>query len=125
MSEVVSFDDHHQLARSAKKARPGINPLPVFFNRRELGLILQVYGRMVALSEWKDYAIGQDKNSCTFAIFHRTTDKPVYRVLKEPKQASRQGAYSVLSQNGLTLKRGKSLSQVLKIFDKKRLKSVD
>ncbi len=124
MSEVLSFDDH-QLTRSARNARPGLTPPPVFFNRKELGLILQIYGRMVAKSEWKDYAIGQDKNTCIFAIFHRTTEKPVYRIFKEPKLAHKQGAYSVLGHNGRILKRGKSLSQVLKVFDKKRLETVD
>ncbi len=124
MSEVVSLDEHH-LSRSANSARQGLTPPPIFFDRFELGLILQVYGRMVALSEWKDYAIGQEKHSCTFAIFHRTTEKPVYRIMKEPRLASKQGAYSVFAQNGRILKRGKSIKQILKIFDKKRLKAVD
>lgn len=124
MSEVVSLDDHH-LSRSAKSARPGLTSPPIFFDRLELGLILQVYGRMVALSEWKDYAVGQEKHSCTFAIFHRTTEKPVYRIVKEPRLANKQGAYSVFSQNGRILKRGKSIKQVLKVFDKKKLKAVD
>ena len=124
MSEVLSFDDHY-LARSAKSARPGLTPPPVFFNRQELGQILQIYGQMVAKAEWRDYAIGQDKHSCTFAIFHRTTEKPVYRIFKEPKLAQKQGAYSVRGQNGRVLKRGKSLSQVLKVFDRKRFEAVE
>jgi hypothetical protein len=98
--------------------------VPVFFNRQELGLILQVYSQMVAKSEWRDYAIGQDKYSCTFAIFHRTTEKPLYRISKEPKLANRQGAYCVLGQNGRILKRGKALEHVLRVFDKKRLDTV-
>ena len=31
--------------------------LPVAFERRELDLILRLYGRMVAANEWRDYAI--------------------------------------------------------------------
>ncbi len=124
MSEVLSFDDHY-LARSAKSARPGLTPPPVFFNRQELGQILQIYGQMVAKAEWRDYAIGQDKHSCTFAIFHRTTEKPVYRIFKEPKLAQKQGAYSIRGQSGRVLKRGKSLSQVLKVFDRKRFEAVE
>ena len=34
----------------------------VAFNRRELNLILKVYGRMVALGEWRDYGISMLKN---------------------------------------------------------------
>ncbi|MCR9213318.1 MAG: DUF2794 domain-containing protein [Proteobacteria bacterium] len=124
MSEVVSFDDHY-LARSAKSARSGQFQQPVFFNRIELGQILQVYGRMVAKAEWRDYAIGQEKSACIFAIFHRTADKPLFRIYKEPRLAAKQGAYSVLGQNGRILKRGKTLAQVLKVFDRKRFNTID
>jgi len=124
MSEVVSFDEHY-LARSARKAGSGPSRQPVFFNRFELGQILQVYGQMVAKSEWRDYAIGQEKTACIFAIFHRTTDKPLFRIYKEPQLAAKQGAYSVQAQNGRILKRGKTLAQVLKVFDRKRFQTVD
>ena len=124
MSEVVSFDEHH-LARSSNSMRSGTTPLPVFFSRPELSQILQVYGQMVAKSEWRDYAIGQTKHSCSFAVFHRTTEKPLYRIVKEPKLANKQGEFSVIAHTGRILKRGKTLTTVLKVFDKKRLKTVD
>lgn len=123
MSEVVSFDDHH-LIRSAKKARSGQPQPSVFFNRNELGQILQVYGRMVAKAEWRDYAIGETKTACIFAIFHRTADHPLFKIYKEPRMAAKQGAYSVLGQNGRILKRGKTLAHVLKVFDSRRFQTV-
>ena len=124
MSDVVHLSEHvkDQSGRSINSAR---TPAPVFFNRLELSQILQVYGQMVARVEWRDYAIGQGKHCCSFAIFHRTTDKPLYRIYKEPRLAHKQGAYTVLAQNGRILKRGHDLKQVLKIFDKKRLQAVD
>jgi len=100
-------------------------PAPVFFNRQELSLILQIYGQMVAKSEWRDYAIGQTKNSVSFAVFHRTTEKPLFKIYKEPKLANKQGAYSIIGQNGRILKRGKTLEHVLRLFDKKRFEMVD
>ncbi|MZR29094.1 DUF2794 domain-containing protein [Sneathiella litorea] len=124
MSEVVSFDDHYS-ARSAKNARSGTQIQNVFFNRNELSQILQVYGRMVAKSEWRDYAIGETKNACIFAIFHRTADHPLFKIYKEPRLAAKQGAYAVLSQNGRILKRGKTLAQVLKVFDSRRFQAID
>jgi len=105
--------------------RSGATPLPVFFSRIELGQILQVYGQMVAKSEWRDYAIGQTKHTCSFAVFHRTTEKPLYSIVKEPKLANKQGEYSVIANTGRILKRGKTLANVLRVFDKKRLKTVD
>jgi len=124
MSEVVELINH-PLSQTGRSINAPKTPAPIFFNRKELSQILQVYGLMVAKSEWRDYAIGQTKTTCSFAIFHRTTDKPVFRIYKEPRLANKQGAFSVLSQSGRTLKRGKDLEQVLKVFDKKRLQSVD
>lgn len=124
MSEVVSLKDHSS-ARPSYVMRSGQQTPPVFFNRLELGQILQVYGRMVARAEWRDYAIGNDKHTCRFAVFHRTTDQPAYQIIKEPKLAHKQGAYSVQNQAGRILKRGKSLIQVLKVFDKKRFQTVE
>ncbi|WP_169566078.1 DUF2794 domain-containing protein [Sneathiella limimaris] len=124
MSDVVQFSDHYQ-TQAGRSINAPQTPAPVFFNRQELGQILQVYGQMVAKAEWRDYAIGQTKNSCSFAIFHRTTEKPIFKIYKEPKLANKQGAFSVHSQNGRILKRGKDLKQVLKIFDKKRFETID
>lgn len=124
MSEVVSFDDHY-LARSTSRGGPGTQPPEIFFNRTELSQILQVYGRMVANAEWRDYAIGETKTSCVFAIFHRTADRPLFRICKEPRLAAKQGAYAVLAQNGRVLKRGKNLAQVLKVFEARRFRTIE
>ena len=43
---------------------------------------------------------------------------PLYRVEKNPKLARRQGAYSVIAQTGMILKRGGELARVLRVIDK-------
>ncbi len=50
------------------------------FNRRELDLILRVYGRMVAAGEWRDYAIDFLKERAVFSIFRRASEVPIYRI---------------------------------------------
>lgn len=97
---------------------------PIAFNRVELNAILRVYGQMVAAGEWRDYAIDHLDDRAVFSIFRRTAEIPLYRVEKNPKLASRQGAYSVIAASGLILKRGHELRNVLKVFDKKLLKIV-
>ena len=37
-----------------------------FFNKKELGEILNLYGSMVSVGEWKDYAILINKNIVVF-----------------------------------------------------------
>lgn len=99
-------------------------PQRAYFTRQELMTILNVYGRMVAAGEWKDYAIDFEKDRATFSIFRRASEMPVFRVEKQPKLARKQGAYSVVSQTGLILKRGHELRRVLSALDK-RLRLVD
>ncbi|MGQ3675085.1 DUF2794 domain-containing protein [Xanthobacter sp. TB0139] len=107
-------------ARSSTPAVPHTPPPPprVTFDRRELDRILGLYGRMVALGEWRDYAIDFTRDKAIFSIFRRASDVPVYRIEKDPRLARKQGAYSVVSQTGLILKRGHELPRVLAVLEK-------
>ncbi len=90
---------------------------PISFNRRELNEILEVYGRKVADGEWRDYAIDHLRERAVFSIFRRTSEVPLYRIVKQPRLARRQGAYSVVAATGLVLKRGHDLARVLRALD--------
>jgi len=92
--------------------------IPVTFDRRELDQILRIYGRMVAANEWRDYAIDHLSDRAVFSVFRRTSETPLYRIVKDPSLARKQGAYSVVAASGLILKRGQDLSRVLTVFDK-------
>jgi Protein of unknown function (DUF2794) len=92
---------------------------PITFDRRELSLIMGLYGRYVAEGEWRDYAIDFGKHAATFAIHRHTSEQPLYRVVKNPDLAQKQGQYSVIALGGLILKRGNDLEQVLKVLIKK------
>lgn len=100
-------------------------PAQICFHRTELMAILNVYGRMVAAGEWRDYAIDTLKDRAVFSIFRRTSEMPVYRIEKNPRLARRQGAYSLISQHGQILKRGQDLSSILKLLNQKLLKVVE
>lgn len=98
---------------------------PVFFERRELDLILRVYGRMVALGDWRDYAMAGHKDFAEFAVFRRSGDAPLYRIEKRPALQSRQGQWAVIGEGGQILKRGRDLAQALKVFDGRKFQVVD
>ena len=100
-------------------------PSIVFFDRAELALILNVYGRMVSQGLWKDYAIGGSRDAAVFSIFRRASEAPLYRIEKRPALARKQGLWCVLAQGGLILKRGQTLDQVLRVFDRSRFRVVD
>ena len=44
---------------------------------------------------------------------------PLYRILKQPRLARRQGAYSLVAATGLILKRGHELANVLRVLDRR------
>lgn len=97
----------------------------IFFNRRELDTILSLYGRKVAEGEWRDYAMGAARDVAIFSVFRRSSEVALYRIEKRPKLARKQGAYSVIAASGQILKRGHELEQVLKVFEKRKLRLID
>ncbi|MFG1344181.1 DUF2794 domain-containing protein [Xanthobacter autotrophicus DSM 431] len=118
MGDVEPIVLAHRAGTPAQPAVPATPPLKVTFDRRELDRILDLYGRMVALGEWRDYAIDFLRDKAVFAIFRRAMDVPLYRIEKDPRLARRQGMYSVVSQTGHILKRGHELPRVLAVLEK-------
>ena len=98
---------------------------PVRFDRHELNHILSLYGRMVAIGEWRDYALDFTREAAVFSIYRRASERPLYRIEKCPKLRNRQGAYAVIADTGHILKRGHELDQVLRVFNARRFNLVD
>ena len=94
-------------------------PTIVSFDRHDLRVIMNLYGRMVAAGEWRDYAIDFGAQRAVFSIFRRTSEMPLYRIEKDPKLARKQGAYSVIAATGLIMKRGVDLERVIAVLDKR------
>ncbi len=95
-----------------------VKPSQISFNRQELSAILRIYGFKVADGEWRDYAIDHLADYAVFSVFRRASEQPLYRIIKNPRLARKQGSYYVLGQNGAVLRRGHELVQVLKVFEK-------
>jgi hypothetical protein len=91
----------------------------ITFNRRELNEILRVYGRKVADGEWRDYAIDQLRERAVFSIFRRSSEVPLYRIVKQPKAARRPGDYSVVAAGGWVVERGPDLGRVLRVLERR------
>lgn len=97
----------------------------VAFQRSELGLILSLYGRMVAAGEWRDYGISTLRDVAIFSVFRRTAEQPLYRIEKRPRLRGRQGQYAVIGMDGQILKRGSDLKTVLRVLERKLIRAVD
>ena len=100
-------------------------PQQVSFDRRELSVILSLYGRMVAAGEWRDYGISSLRDLAVFSVFRRTAEHPLYRIEKRPKLRNRQGQYAVVGMDGHILKRGADLKTVLRVLERKLIRPID
>lgn len=100
-------------------------PSQVAFHRTELSVILSVYGRFVAAGEWRDYGISCLREVAVFSVFRRTAEHPLYRIEKRPKLRDKQGMYSVVGMNGQIIRRGHDLKTVLRVLERKLIRSVD
>ena len=92
-------------------------PAIVAFDRKELTLILGVYGRKVGQGEWRDYAMDFLRERAVFSIYARVSERPLFIVEKTPRLRNRQGQYAVTNQQGRILKRGHDLGLVLRVLD--------
>jgi len=94
------------------------------FDRRELTRILDLYGRMVAAGHWRDYALRIDPDVAVFAAYRRHSERPEIRIEKRPALRSKQGAFALVSEHGVVLKRGHELSPILAPLERRLMRLV-
>ena len=104
---------------------PGRQPQQVGFERLELLRILDLYGRMVAAGQWRDYAMDFTRDVAVFAAFRRAAERPEVRIEKRPALRMKQGMWALVGEQGQMLKRGQELASVLAPMERRLLKSVD
>jgi hypothetical protein len=112
-AEIIPFPTKHADS-SAKTCK---SPEIVAFNRKELTLLLNVYGRKVAAGEWRDYALDMMMDHAYFSIFRRASERPQYVIEKDVRLRNRQGQFTVTNAEGKVLRRGHELERVLRVFE--------
>ncbi len=103
---------------------PGQSPSQVGFDRIELTRILDLYGRMVAAGEWRDYAMDFGRDAAQFMAFRRAAERPQARLEKRPALRNKQGMWTLFGETGQVVKRGHELAGVLSPLERKLLKIV-
>jgi hypothetical protein len=86
---------------------PGGSSPQIGFTRAELSRIIDLYGRMVAAGQWKDYA-----------------ERPEVKIEKRPSLHNKQGMYALVNEAGMVLRRGHELGPVLAPVERRLLKVV-
>jgi len=94
------------------------------FDRLELMRIMDLYGRMVAAGHWRDYALGHHADHAVFAAFRRHAERPEIRIEKRPELRLKQGAFALVSEHGLVLKRGHDLNGIMAPLERRLMRLV-
>jgi len=105
MSEMLRLADYRKKERKQK----------VFFDRRELRALLDLYSRRVASGEWKDYAIDQYGPMAVFSVFRHSFDRPAFAIAK---CADGKGCDYVVFSGPRKLKHGKTIAEALTVLER-------
>lgn len=95
----------------------------LFFNKKELGEILNIYGAMVSKGEWKDYAIFINQNVVGFDIYRKATEKPLFQIIKSLKSKVGQ-KYLLKDQSGKIIKYSSELKNIITVLNKRNLRLI-
>ena len=87
--------------------------------------ILDLYGRMVAAGEWRDYAMDFGKDAAVFSAYRRAAENPQARIEKRPALRGKQGMWTLYGEAGQVLKRGHELPGVLSPIERRLVKLVE
>jgi len=97
----------------------------IFFNKRELKLILNLYAEMVSGGEWKDYGLGISKNEVSFNVYHRTSDFPAYKITKNLKPKNESKKYIIKNAQTKVINNSENLQDLIKKIIWKKFKLVN
>ncbi len=101
------------------------NTTDIFFNKKELKLILNLYAQMVASGEWKDYGLNISKKEVSFNVYQRTSDFPAYKITKNLKPKNKNEKYLVKNSQNFIINNSENLENLIKKIIWKKFKLVN
>jgi len=100
------------------------NDKEIFFVKKELQTILNLYGSMVSNGTWKDYGISMGPKAISFDVYQRASEKPVFRILKNSKTKNINERFYIQDKNGRIIERSSNLFDLIEKTRWSNLKTV-
>ena len=97
----------------------------IFFNKKELKLILNLYARMVSGGEWKGYGLSISKKEVSFNVYHRTSEFPAYKITKNLQPKNQGEKYLVRNSQNKIINNSENLEKLIKKIIWKKFKLVN
>ena len=92
-----------------------------FFEKDELQIILDLYGKMVSEGSWKDYGLNISSKQVSFSVFKNAAENALYKICKNFKPKNKNLKYLITDTNGKILKNSFELENLLKSTNWKKL----
>ena len=89
------------------------NDREIFFVKKELQTILNLYGKMVANGTWKDYGVSIGPREISFDIYQRSSEKPIYKILKNLRPKNSNEKFYVKDKHGSILDKSNNLLSLI------------
>ena len=91
----------------------------VFFSKKELSSILNLYSKQVSIGFWKDYALDSQVENATFSVYKHSHDKPMYRIIKNSQKGFRNKPNFYIKKDEKIISKSIDLYIILSKFEKK------
>tara|TARA_Y200000002_G_scaffold338496_1_gene307885 strand:- start:42 stop:386 length:345 start_codon:yes stop_codon:yes gene_type:complete len=95
-----------------------------FFIKQELQSILNLYAKMVSNGTWKDYSFSSGSREVSFDVYQRSSDKPIFRILKNLKPNYYNEKYLLKDRNGKVLRKSENLTKLISKTSWNKLKLI-
>ncbi|MDC0513636.1 DUF2794 domain-containing protein [Pelagibacteraceae bacterium] len=100
------------------------NDREIFFVKKELQTILNLYGKMVSNGTWKDYGVSIGPREISFDVYQRASEKPIYKILKNLKPKNYNEKFCIKDTHGNVLEKSSDLFNLLEKTRWNNLKAV-
>ena len=111
----VKYINHKNSIFSIKKIEKNF----VFFSKKELSSILNLYSKQVSKGFWKDYALDSQVENAIFSVYKHSHDKAMYRIIKNSKKGLRNKPNFYIKKDEEIISKSNDLYLILSKFEKK------
>ena len=96
----------------------------MFFMKKELKCILNLYAKMVSKGSWKDYSFSSGNKEISFDVYLRTSEKPVLKITKNLKPNYLNEKFFIKDRNGNILRKSENLDNLISKTSWNKLKII-
>ena len=99
--------------------------IDIFFSKKELQIILNLYAKMISSGEWKDYGLSISKKEVSFNVYHRTSEFPAYKITKNLMPKNENKKYLIKNAQNKIINNSENLQSLIKKIIWKKFKLVN